>query len=82
MIPRGAAGALLALPAAPAFATCRGWQACTDAWLWEALLPGTIIAGLAIWVAGPLLVAVLRGLGNRREPPPGSAGRPGDGPAA
>jgi len=65
---RAAAGALLAFPAAPALATCPAWQTCRDTWLWDALLPGLILAGLAIWVGGPLAFAAARWLttGRRR----------------
>ena len=60
------AGALVALPATPAMATCPGWRACGDGLLWDVLLPGMILAGLAIWVAGPFLLAVFRAFLNRR----------------
>jgi hypothetical protein len=67
VIPRAVAGVLLALPAAPALATCPGWQACRDTWLWDGLLPGLIMAGLAIWVGGPLAFGAARWLTQGRH---------------
>ena len=56
------------LAPAVASAACAPGTACEDAWLWRYLLPGTVVVGLATWVLGPLVLALVDRL------------RPGKGP--
>lgn len=71
--------ATLMLAAGPAGATCPSHRECRDSWLWDGVLPGMILAGVAVWVGGPFVVAGLRFMtkGRQRGGAP-AAGRGGD----